>query len=55
MPRHAMPCQAMPTDMSVIFVRLRTAQVSLSILSDAEASTSAKGGDDDEDEVEDKD
>ncbi len=50
-----MPCHAMPTDMSVIYGRLRTAQVLLSILSAAEESTSAEGGDDDEDEVKDED
>ena len=40
--------------MSVVYDRLRTAQVSVSILSAAEASKSAEGGDDDEDEVEDE-
>ena len=40
--------------MFVVYERLRTAQVSLSILSAADASTSAEGGDDDEDEVEDE-
>ena len=44
----------MQADMFVVYERLRTAQVSLSILSAADASTSAEGGDDDEDEVEDE-
>ena len=38
----------------MVYDTLRTAQISLSILSAADASTSAEGGDDDEDEVEDK-
>ena len=48
----AMPCHAMQADMFVVYDRLRTAQVSLSIFSPADASTSAEGDDDDEDEVE---
>ena len=49
-----MPCHAMQADMFLVYDRLRTAQVSLSILSAADASTSAEGGENDEDEVEDE-